>query len=66
MIEANCYGVFGFWRYYRTPDGRTFSARDNKVFYHGNVKRNTKKKKSCYPIFIKNVEKLKESVKFVE
>ena len=44
MIEAKCYGVFGFWRYYRTPDGRTFSARDNKVFYHGNVKK--KKKKS--------------------
>jgi hypothetical protein len=64
MIEAKCYGVFGFWRYYRTPDGRTFSVRDNKVFYHGNVKK--KKKKSCYPIFIKNVEKLRKFVNFVD
>lgn len=66
MIEAKLYYKQWWWKYYRTADGRTFSVREDfkKVFYHGNVKR--EKKKSCYPIFIKNVEKLRRFVNFVD
>lgn len=62
MIEAKCYYVTGWWRYYRTEDGKTFSVRDNKdYFYHGNVYKN-----QDILVYIKNAEKLKRKVKFVD
>ena len=36
--SAKCYAVYGWWRYYRTPDGETYSIRDGKYYFsHGNV-----------------------------
>lgn len=62
MIKARCYYVTGLWRYYRTIDGETFSIRDNKdYFYHGNVFEN-----QDIIIYIKNVEKLKQKVSFID
>ena len=62
MIKAKCYYVDGWWRYYRTEDGRTFAVRDGKsYFYHGNV---FKKQNVC--VYIKNAEKLKKKVMFVD
>ena len=62
MIEAKCYYVTGWWRYYRTADGRTFAIRDNTdIFYHGNVYEN-----HDILIYIKNSKKLRKYVKFVE
>lgn len=38
MKEAKHYSKRGWWDYYRTEDGHTFSVRDNRhYFYHGNV-----------------------------
>ena len=43
MKTAKCYYKRGWWNYYRTEDGHTFSVRDNKeFFYHGNVFQNEK------------------------
>lgn len=62
MIKARCYYVTGCWRYYRTADGRTFAIRDNEdYFYHGNVYKN---QDIC--IYIKNAEKLKQKVSFID
>lgn len=41
MIEAKLYKKIGWWDYYRTEEGHTFSVRDNQhYFYHGNVFKN--------------------------
>lgn len=66
MIEAKFYYKNWWWKYYRTADGRTFSVREDfkKVFYHGNVKKD--KKRDNFPYIIRNIEKLKRFVKFVE
>ena len=62
MIEAKCYYVTGLFRYYRTLDGKTFSVRDNEAyFYHGNVYKN-----QGILVYIKDAEKLKKNVKFVD
>ena len=38
---AKFYDRRGWWMYYRTEDGHTFSVRDDKeYFYHGNVFKN--------------------------
>jgi hypothetical protein len=38
MKKAKLYDKRGWWSYYRTEDGHTFSVRDEKhYFYHGNV-----------------------------
>lgn len=64
MIEAKLYNVYGWWRYYRTADGRTFSVRDGQhYFYHGNVKTGNNKNFCAY---IKNPEKLLARVQFVK
>jgi hypothetical protein len=38
MKTAKCYLKQGWWMYYRTEDGHTFSVRDGKDYwYSGNV-----------------------------
>ena len=62
MIESKCYYVTGLFRYYRTLGGKTFSVRDNEAyFYHGNVYKN-----QDILVYIKDAEKLKKNVKFVD
>lgn len=63
MKEAKLYYKRGWWNYYRTEDGHTFSVRDNQhYFYHGNVFKNEETL-----IFIKpeNHEELFKKISFV-
>lgn len=63
MKKAKLYDKRGWWSYYRTEDGHTFSVRDEKhYFYYGNVFKDEK-----ITIFIKpkNHKILFEQIEFV-
>ena len=62
---AKCCAVYGWWRYYRTEDGWTYSVRDGKYYFaHGNAL--TGADNGTRFIAGDELQKLKDEVLFVE
>jgi hypothetical protein len=62
--QAICYNSLGWWRFYKTEDGHSFTVRDNKDYwYNGNVITG-EKANECY-IEKKHLDELFEKIVFV-